>query len=76
MLTKFLNSTSLSKSICDFIGYFILSVLLFKLGQRTALPIYIISLISCLFFIRALLGGYCIIKLLGNRQQGTKKTIE
>jgi hypothetical protein len=67
MLNKFLNEKSLSKNIYTFIGYLVLSVLIYILGQNANIPIYLNILISCLFLIRALLGGYCIIKLLINK---------
>lgn len=64
MLNRILNEKSMSKNIFSFIGNFILSLVLYNLGQTTTIPFYIIIIIVCLFFIRSLLSGYCILKLL------------
>ena len=68
MFNKILNEKNMSKNILSFIGFTLLAVLLYKLGQEAKINIYLIILMSCSFAIKGLLSGYCIIKLLINKQ--------
>lgn len=52
----------LLNNVSNLIGYLLLSDLLYKLGEKTILPIYVVILVSALFSVRSLVAFYCLIK--------------
>jgi len=62
MFKSLFHEKRLLNNVCSLIGYLLLSGLLYKLGENTALPIFIIILICGIFCVRALIAFYCIIK--------------
>ena len=52
----------LINNISNLIGYLLLSDLLYELGKKTTVPIYVVILVCGTFITRSLISFYCLIK--------------